>query len=305
MEIAAMASDVFLKIAVTADKALAHRVDHQFIKLGSDFDRIGDAFIDLIADASKLNDLPAHDAFIKHDVHTIGYDFIKLGVDTIKLDDVLHKFDDIVLSFVDQTLKLDTGQLSDDFLKLDTDLLASSTHSIELGDAIKFAKLDLDAESSDQVILKIADGFSDFGGDLHKVGDDFITLGADFIKLADLSDSSTIDSAFIALGGDALKIAGDFQTVSDDLLKIATDFRQSADSELTLKIDEIALKIADDFQSLVSHLKTLDADIQSLGGDYLKLGLALPDHEPPRSPESGVGDSLHQILQLVHDFSLL
>jgi hypothetical protein len=93
--------------------------------------------------------------------------------------------------------------------------------------------------------------------------------------------------------------------VSNDLLKIADDFRQSGDSELTLKIDQIALKIADDFQSLVSHLKTLDADVQSLGGDYLKLARALPDHEPARPPESGVGDSLHQILQLVHDFSLL
>ena len=102
-----MASDIFHKIHDLAGDPLAHKVDHQFLKLGDDFDRIGDAL--------KLSDhKPAHDALIKHDVDTIGLDFIKLGVETIKLDDVLHKFDDIVLKFADQTIKLDTGDLVDD-----------------------------------------------------------------------------------------------------------------------------------------------------------------------------------------------
>ena len=126
-----MASDIFHKIHDFAGDPLAHKVDHQFLKLGADFDRIGDAFSDLATDALKLSDhKPAHDALIKHDVDTIGLDFIKLGVETIKLDDVLHKFDDIVLKFADQTIKLDTGdlvgdqnqlKLGDDFLKLDSD----------------------------------------------------------------------------------------------------------------------------------------------------------------------------------------
>ena len=62
-----MASDIFLKIAFPHE-SLAHRVDHQLVKLGTDFDRLGESFLDLIADALKFNDVPgrAHDALIKH-----------------------------------------------------------------------------------------------------------------------------------------------------------------------------------------------------------------------------------------------
>src|SRR5438105_1290037 len=102
-----MAFDPFLKFHDFESDALAHKIDHQFVRLGTDFNLVGDAFSDLAADALKFHDHgAAHDALIKHDVSTIGLDFLKLGAETFGLDDVLHKFDDLVLKFADQTLKL-------------------------------------------------------------------------------------------------------------------------------------------------------------------------------------------------------
>jgi hypothetical protein len=200
-----MAVDAFLKF---------DRIDQDFFKLGSDFDHIGDGLNNLLVDALKLEDHKvAHDFVIKHDIDTIGLDFIKLGTDSLRIDDVLHKFDDLVIKFADQTLKLggasDLGNhntLSDDFLKLDTDFHFAALDSIKF--ASDFHKLnDSHGENADRTIIKLAGGFSDFGNDLHKVGDDFQNVGTDFKVLGGVSESpSPLDQAFIKLGGDEFKI---------------------------------------------------------------------------------------------------
>src|SRR4051812_48734296 len=103
-----MASDFFLKIHTPfPGEDLTHQLDHQLIKLGTDFELVGDGFNDLIADALKVSDhkhltnIKFTDALIKHDLDTIGSDFLKLGDSFLKLDDVQHKFDDAFLNFSD------------------------------------------------------------------------------------------------------------------------------------------------------------------------------------------------------------
>jgi hypothetical protein len=318
-----MASDIFLKIHDFAGEALGHKVDHDFLKLGTDFDRVGDAFSDLVADAMAANQHKhlagvKYEASIKHDVDTIGFDFIKLGLDTLKLDDVLHKFDDVILKFADQSLKPDTGgeiaaasdqnqlKLSDDFLKLDTDLNNTGLGAIKLG--LDFLKVnDTHTDNPNQNFVALATDLHTIDASLGSVGVDFLNLGSDYKILGGLSDSQKIDAAFIKLSDDSAGVGGDFHKVSDDFFKIATDIDQSTDTNLTLKIDELALKFASDFKVLDTDMHKLDLDLKLLGDDSLKLANALPAvQQPPGPPDNhGIPDSLHQILQLVHDFSLL
>jgi len=307
MEIAAM-PDVFLKINVDD---LGHQADHQFLKLGTGFDQAGDSFIDLIADAVKLNDGPgsAHDAFIKHDVQTTGLDFIKLGDDFLKLDEALHKIDDTVLDFF---IKFDPGDapvLANLFLKLDSDLQGTGADFAALGD--DFLKLNdpPPLENSNEVFLKIADDFVKIDSALDLVGDDFGRIGADFIKFGgglELPAVQHIDEAFFKLGGDTVKIGDDFHNLSDHFLKIAIDIREAADSGLTLKIDQLASKYENDFLDLKTDIIKFDADFRALGGDYLKLADAFHDFGHAKIPIDVIGsDSLSQMLQAMHDFSLL
>jgi hypothetical protein len=316
-----MASDFFLKFD-SFDEFLAHKLDHDFLKFGHDFDRVGDALTDLFSDALKFDDHKIaqdfkHDDF-KHDVEHVASDFIKLGFDTLKLDDVLHKFDDVILKFTDQTptvsaLAENSGdgnalKLSDDFIKLDTDFQAAGLEAIKLG--LDTLKLHVAGEGAGETLIKWAGDLSDFSAGLHKIGDDFQKVGADFIKLGDLANSETLDQAFIKLGGGALKVSDDLHKVSDDFLKIVTDITGSGDN-LTLKFDEIALKFGDDFHKLDADLHKLNADIGGLGDDYVKLAGALTGHGQGGSQGGGQtttsldSDALHQLLQHAHDFSLL
>jgi hypothetical protein len=138
------------------------------------------------------------------------------------------------------------------------------------------------------------------------VSDDFLKVSQDFIKLAGLSDSDTIDQAFIKLGSGALKVSDELHKVSDDFLKIAADITGSNDN-LNFKITDIAFKFGDDFHKLDSDLHKLSVDVSLLGNDYIKLASVLPGNEHGTGPSDGGSpvDALHQVLQHVHDFSLL
>ncbi|MBR0689141.1 hypothetical protein JQ594_24680 [Bradyrhizobium manausense] len=307
-----MASDFFLKFD-SFDGFLAHKLDHDFLKFGHDFDRVGDALTDVFSDALKFDDHKVAVDF-KYDVEHVGFDFIKLGFDTLKLDDVLHKFDDVILKYADQTPTVtafaETGgdgsslKLSDDFIKLDTDFQTASFEAIKLG--IDTLKLHLSSEGANESFIKWAGDLSDFSTGLHKVGDDFLKVGEDFLKLGTLSNSETIDQAFIKLGGGALKVSDDLHKVSDDFLKIVTDITRSGDNFGTLKIDQIALKFGDDFHKLDADLHKLNIDVGALGDDYIKLAGALTGHGPGGGTTTSVdSDGLHQLLQHAHDFSLL
>ncbi|MBC9879564.1 hypothetical protein G8O24_19670 [Bradyrhizobium sp. INPA01-394B] len=310
-----MASDFFLKFD-NFDQFLAHKLDHDFLKFGHDFDRVGDALTDLFSDALKFDEHKvAHD--FKYDAEHAGFDFIKLGFDTLKLDDVLHKFDDVILKFADQTpgignLAETTGdggapRLSDDFIKLDTDFQAAGFEAIKLG--LDTIKLHLSGEGANESFIKWAGDLSDFSNGLQKVGDDFHKVGEDFLKLGDFKGSEAIDQAFIKLGGGALKVSDDLHKVSDDFLKIATDIKGSQDNFGTLKIDQIALKFGEDFHKLDADLHKLNIDVGALGDDYIKLAGALTGHGGNQgggtTTTSGDSDTLHQLLQHSHDFSLL
>jgi hypothetical protein len=313
MEYAAMASDFFLKFD-SFDEFLAHKLDHDFLKFGHDLDRAGDAFTDLFFDALKFDDHKVAQDF-KHVVDDAAFGFIKLGLDTLKLDDVLHKFDDVILKFTDQTptantLAESTGdggalKLSDDFIKLDTDFQAAGLEAIKLG--LDTLKLHVAGEGANESFIKWAGDLTDFSAGLHKIGDDFQKVGADFLKLGDLSNSETVDQAFLKLSGGALKVSDDLHKVSDDFLKIVTDITRSGDNFGTLKFDEIALKFGDDFHKLDADLHKLNTDVAGLGDDYIKLAGALTGHGQTggTTTTSLDNDGLHQLLQHAHDFSLL
>jgi hypothetical protein len=304
-----MASDFSLKF----DSFLAHKLDHDFLKFGHDFDRVGDALTDLFSDALKFDDHKLALDF-KYDVDHVGVDFIKLGFDTLKLDDVLHKFDDVILKFTEQTPSVNTFaessgggntlNLSDDFLKLDTDFQAASFEAIKLG--VDTLKLHISGEGANDSFIKWAGDLSDFSAGLHKVGDDFLKVGQDFLKLGDLSNSETVDQAFLKLGGGALKVSDDLHKVSDDFLKIVADITGSQDNFGTLKLDQIALKFGDDFHKLDADLHKLNTDFGALGDDYIKLAGALTGHgQGGGVTTTSDSDALHQLLQHAHDFSLL
>jgi hypothetical protein len=195
------------------------------------------------------------------------------------------------------------------FVKLDTDLLDTGAAFAALGG--DFLKLNdpPPPENSNEVFLKIADDFLKIDSVLDLVGDDFVSIGAAFIKFGgslDLPAVQDIDEAFLKLGSDTVKIGEDFRELSDIFLEIATDIQEAAGSPLTLKIDELTLKIEGDFQSLEAEIIKFDANLRALGGDYLKLADAFHDIEHVRIPIDVKGsDSLSQMLQAMHDFSLL
>lgn len=327
-----MASDIFHKVSGFPGEDLAHQLDHQLIKLGTDFDRLGDAFSDLIADALKVSEkkhvanIKFTDAQIKHDIDAMGWDVIKLGDGFIKLDEAQHKFDDAFLNFADQFIKItpietDQGGIKPgaDFIKLETDLKLAGFDTIKLG--LDFLKLnDTHTENPNQNFVALANDFDQIGKNLSSVGSDFGQIGSDFIKLGDIklgdiklgdikfdqSDVLKLDAAFKTLGTDTIKIGTDFHNVSDDFQRIASDFTQSTDTNLTLKIDQLVLKFADDFHKLDTDMHTLDLDLKLMGDDTIKLAGLVPAIQAPGSPDDhGISDSLHQVLLLAHHFSLL
>jgi hypothetical protein len=332
-----MASDIFHKIHDFAGEDLAHKLDHQLIKLGTDFDRVGDSFLDLIADAQKVSEhkhlagIKFEDALIKHDVDTLGVDFIKLGDGFLKLDEAQHKFDDAFLKFADQFIKFTPGtvgnletdqggiKLGDDFLKLDTDLKLNGFDTIKLG--LDFLKLDrTHNESPNAALLTLSVDFHKIDGNLGSLGDDFLKLGVDY-KFAEIDTGALklseagalkIDAALHKLGTDDTAIGTDFHKLSDDVLKIATDIAEASrgnqpSESLSLNFSKIVFANSKDFQQLDTDLHKLDLDLKLAGDDTIKLAnLLLPAIQPPGPPDDhGVSGSLHQILQLVHDFSLL
>ncbi len=306
-----MASDFFIKFDDFGD-ASSHKLETDFLKFGHDFFQAGDALGDLLVDFKVDEHKPSHgDIVIVKQIDVASAAFVNLGFDTNNLDDIVHKFDDAILKFADQTINpgaaSDGGgqlNLSDDFIKLDTDFHAASLEAIKLG--LDTLKLTVGGEGTNDAFIKWAGDISDFSAGLHKVGDDFLKVGEDFIKLGNLSDSDTIDQAFIKLGGGALKVGDDLHKVSDDFLKIVTDITGSGDNVGTLKIDEVVLKFGDDFHKLDSDLHKLSVDVVSLGNEYIKLADVLPDsgRAGPSDAASGL-DSVHQVLQHMHDFSLL
>ena len=315
-----MASDIFAKIGDIKGESFDDQLDHQFIKLSTDLNRLSDAFLDLISDAVKLNDVPgaAHDALIKHDVQTTGLDFIKLGDGFLKLDDALHKVDDQVLAFVDQFIikitpsEVGTDQgslkLADDFLQLETDLKLTGLDTIKFG--LDFLKLnDTDTENANPLLLKIADDFQKLDDNLSSVGDDYLKVGADFLELGHLKlGDIKIDEAFTSLGTDMLKVGSDFHQVSDLFLKIALDLGQSGElptESLSLDFSKIVFTHADDFLKLDSALQTLELDLKLVGDDYAKLGDAFHDVFHPENGRPVITDTLGQVLDLAHHFSLL
>lgn len=313
-----MASDIFSKIGEIKGESLSRQLDHQLIKLGTDFDRVGDAFIGLIADALKVSEhkhvanIKYTDALIKHDVDTIGADFVKLGDGFLKLDEAQHKFDDAFLKSSDLFINPDKSiKFGADFNQLDTDLKLTGADSSSLGfDIIKLT----DAQTLSKDFLKLSDG-------LNSVGDDFIKLGLDYkfaeinataLKLSE-SDASRINEALHKLGSDTGGtqetggLAADFHKLSVDFQQIASDFTPS-EGNLTLKIDQVALsnQFADHVHKLDTDLHALDGDLKLVGADYIKLTDAFHDalhgggHSPPV-----LTDTLGQVLALAQHFSLL
>jgi len=331
-----MASDIFLKIHDFAGEDLAHHLDHQLIKLGTDFDRDGDEFNDLIADALKVTEVSEHkhlagikyeEALIKHDVDSIGLDFIKLGDGFLKLDEVQHKFDDAFLKFADLFIKftpsdLNTDQggikLSTDFQNLDNDLKVTGDSTIKLG--LDFLKLDdTHTENPNATLAALSSDFNNIKGNLSSLGDDFLNIGSDY-KLADINldaiklneaDALKIDEALHKLGTDDTSVGIDFHKLSDDFLKISQDIAPSEGNQpnesLSLNFAKIVFTSSKDFQQLDADAHKLDFDLKLVGDDSIKLSnLLLPAIQPPGPPDDhGISDSLHQVLQLVHDFSLL
>ena len=336
-----MASDLFLKIHDFVGEDLAHKLDHQLIKLGTDFDLIGNAFSDLIADALKVSEhkhianIKFEDALIKHDVDTRGADFIKLGDSFLKLDEVQHKFDDAFLRFSDQFIKFTPGtvgdvatdqggiKLSDDFIKLDTDLKLNGLDTIKLG--LDFLKLN--DTHTENPLGTLATDFHKIDGSLSSLSDDFLKLGLDY-KFAEIDSSALklseagalkIDEALYKLGTDNTTIGTDFKALSDDFLKISVDISEGSRGDqptetLALNFAKIMFTSSKDFQQLGADAHKLDLDLRLLGDDTIKLANALPavqyppgpPTEPPGSPDHPIGSlSLDQILHLVHNFSLL
>jgi len=328
-----MPSDIFAKIGDIKGESFDRQLDHQLIKLGTDFDRVSDSFLDLIADAIKMNDAPAGalDAIIKHDVQTTGLDFIKLGDTYLKLDDALHKVDDQIVTFVDQfiikvtpsEIGTDQGTLKLDFLQLETDLKLTGLDTIKFG--LDFLKLnDTDAENANPLLLKIADDFQKLDDNLSSVGADFIKIGEDYMKLGDiklsdfkpndfkfdLPDVLKLDDAFTSLGVDTIKLGNDFNQVSDIFLKIAVDIRESSNGELpteslSLNFSKIVFTHANDFLKLDSELQTLELDLKLVGNDYAKLSDAFHDLFHGDHGRPVITDTLGQVLELAHHFSLL
>src|SRR5436190_22867656 len=186
-----MASDIFAKIGEIKGESFSSQLDHQLIKLGSDFDRVGDAFIGLIADALKVSEhkhvanIKYTDALIKHDVDTIGADFVKLGDGFLKLDEAQHKFDDAFLNFADQFIKIGNLEFGADFHKLDDHLNATGFDTIKLG--LDFLKLnDIHIENPNATFAALAVDFHRLDDNLGSVGDDFRQIGGDFVKLGDI-----------------------------------------------------------------------------------------------------------------------
>jgi hypothetical protein len=209
-----------------------------------------------------------------------------------------------VSNFAESSDGGNTLNLSDDFIKLDTDFQAASFEALKLG--VDTLKLHVTGEGANDSFIKWAGDLSDFSTGLQKVSDDFLKVGHDFLKLGDLSNSETIDQAFLKLGGGALKVSDDLHKVSDDFLKIVTDITGSQDNFGALKIDQIALKFGDDFHKLDADLHKLSTDVGSLGDDYIKLAGALTGHgQGGGTTTSTDSDALHQLLQHSHDFSLL
>jgi type VI protein secretion system component Hcp len=326
-----MPKDIFADLGDIKGESFSHQVDHNLISLGTDFDLVGGAFNDLIADALKVTDISAHkhvsnikwtEALIKHDVDTIGFDFIKLGDDFLKLDEVQHKFDDMFIKFADQFitftagLKTDQGdiKLSDDFLKLETDLKLTGDSTTTLG--LDFLKLnDANAENASAVFLKIADDFHKIDDSMSSLGDDFLKIGVDY-KLAEINvdaiklneaDTLKLDEALHKLGTDNTTIGIDFHKLSDDFLQIATDIAESSRGDqptesLSLNFSKIAFKYSEDFQQLDSDAHKLELDLKLLGDDTIKLTESLHNGLLPAVQHT---DSLDQVLALVHHFSLL
>lgn len=342
-----MASDFFLKIHTPfPGEDLTHQLDHQLIKLGTDFELVSSGFNDLIADALKVNDVSQHkhvsnikwtDALIKHDIDTIGSDFLKLSDSFLKLDDVQHKFDDAFLNFSDLFIKFDAGtpssletdqggiKLSDDFIKLDTDLKLMSDSTFKLG--LDFLKLD-DTHTDSNPLGTLSADFQNFAHKLGGVdgvggvGNDFAAIGSDFLKLSELTpdeigikfdqaDLLKIDQAFIKLGNDATNVGDAFHTVSDDFLKISADIAKSQGGDqptesISLNFAQIAIKYSPDFQQLTADTIKLDQDLKLLGTDYIKLSDAL--HDALHGNEHGTPvptDTLDQVLALAQHFTLL
>jgi hypothetical protein len=304
-----MASDFFIKLD-DFDDAPAHKLETDFLKFGHDFFQAGDALGDLFKVVDEPKVTHGDIVIVKH-IDATSAAFVNLGSDTNNLGDLVHKFDDAILNFADQSVKIESASdsnqppltLADDFLKLDTDFHATGLEAIKLG--LDTLKLDIGGDNANEAMIKFAGDISDFSAGLHKMSDDFLKISGDFVKLAGLSDSDALDQAFIKLGGGALKVSDDLHKVSDDFLKISTDITGSNDN-LNFKIADLALKFGDDFHKLDSDLHKLSVDVSLLGNEYIKLAGVLPN-EPGTSP-SDTGstlDALHQVLQHVHDFSLL
>jgi hypothetical protein len=334
-----MASDIFHKVHDFAGEDLAHQLDHQLIKLGTDFDQVSDGFNDLIADQLKV-DVGAHkhlagvkyeDALIKHDVDTIGLDFVKLGDGFLKLDEVQHKFDDAFLKFSDQFIKFTSGtpgnletdqggiKLSDDFLKLVTDLKLTGDSTIKLG--LDFLKLDhTHTESPNTALAALSSDFNSIKGHFGDLGDDFLKIGSDY-KVAEInlgaiklneSDALKIDAALHKLGTDDTAIGTDFHKLSSDLAQIATDIvdashKDQPSESLSLNFSKIAVTYSEDFHKLDTDLHNLGLDLKLVGDDTIKLTGLLPAVQEPPGPvnDPGISDSLHQVLLLAQHFSLL
>jgi hypothetical protein len=310
MECDAMASDFFIKFD-DFDNSPAHKLETDFLKFGHDFFQAGDALDDLFKVVDDAKVTHGDIVIVKH-IDATSAAFVNLGSDTNNLGDLIHKFDDSILNFADQQVKIESPSesnqppltLADDFIKFDTDFHAAGLEAIKLG--LDTLKLDVGGENANEAMIKFAGDISDFGDSLHKVSDDFLKVSQDFIKLAGLSDSDTVDQAFIKLGSGALKVSDELHKVSDDFLKIAADITGSNDN-LNFKITDIAFKFGDDFHKLDSDLHKLSVDVSLLGNDYIKLASVLPGNEHGTGPSDGGSpvDALHQVLQHVHDFSLL
>jgi hypothetical protein len=181
-----------------------------FGNLGGDFVKL----IDDVSSEHGASFLKiAHDLQVDHDVLKIDSDFLRIGDGFLKLDTEFLKFGDGFSNFVEQQLKITLPSVGDDgssplldaFHKIDSDFHNTGGDFIKLG--ADFIKLN-EPDSGDlrQNVFQVGDDFLKIDSDLQNASDHFIALGTDILKIGELSDLKVVDQVFHQFGDDLLKV---------------------------------------------------------------------------------------------------
>jgi hypothetical protein len=209
------------------------------------------------------------DSFLKFD--TVG--------EQLKLDNAFQKIDEALLKLSD------VNGDGFNFLKIEHDLKLQETFNV-IGEGflkvgIDFQKVDTALKLTDQFVIKLM-------GDI-KIGDLLPAIDQDFSALDQKVDAVSTDIKYAGL--DFLKLGSSpnqqvfdhkIQAASSDFLKLGTDTSAAAGAFLKLGEDFIAMrkaggdpKLLDAYEGFGDELVTIGQTLDTLAGDFLKLGDAL------------------------------